>query len=119
MCDRLSKAPYVCNGCDSTRRCPLQKKFYDAKEAQLDYERTLSDSRSGVMITDDELTELDNLISPLIKNGQSIYHITINNSDQINWSSKTLYTYINKGLLQAKPLDMPRAVRRKPKKGNL
>lgn len=43
------------------------KKFYDAKEAQLDYERTLSDSRSGVMITDDELTELDNLISPLIK----------------------------------------------------
>ena len=68
------------------------------------------------MITDDELTELDNLISPLIKNGQSIYHITINNSDQINWSSKTLYTYINKGLLQAKPIDMPRAVRRKPKK---
>lgn len=95
------------------------KKFYDAKEAQLDYERTLSDSRSGVMITDDELTELDNLISPLIKNGQSIYHITINNSDQINWSSKTLYTYINKGLLQAKPIDMPRAVRRKPKKRNL
>ena len=116
ICDKLSKAPYVCNGCDSTRRCPLQKKFYDAKEAQLDYERTLSDSRSGVMITDDELTELDNLISPLIKNGQSIYHITINNSDQINWSSKTLYTYINKGLLQAKPIDMPRAVRRKPKK---
>ena len=116
ICTKLSKAPYVCNGCDSTRRCPLQKKFYDAKEAQLDYERTLSDSRSGVMITDDELTELDNLISPLIKNGQSIYHITINNSDQINWSSKTLYTYINKGLLQAKPIDMPRAVRRKPKK---
>ena len=69
VCDRLSKAPYVCNGCDSTRRCPLQKKFYDAKEAQLDYERTLSDSRSGVMITDDELAELDNLISPLIKKG--------------------------------------------------
>lgn len=69
VCDRLSKAPYVCNGCDSTRRCPLQKKFYDAKEAQLDYERTLSDSRSGVMITDDELSELDNLISPLIKKG--------------------------------------------------
>lgn len=31
VCDRLSKAPYVCNGCDSMRRCPLQKKFYDAK----------------------------------------------------------------------------------------
>lgn len=45
----------------------FKKKFYDAKEAQLDYERTLSDSRSGVMITDDELSELDNLISPLIK----------------------------------------------------
>lgn len=27
------------------------------------------------MITDDELTELDNLISPIIKNSQSNYHI--------------------------------------------
>ena len=64
VCDKLSKPPYVCNGCDSIRRCPLQKKFYYAKEAQLDYERTLCDSRSGVMISDGELTELDKLISP-------------------------------------------------------
>lgn len=116
VCDRLSKPPYVCNGCDSIRRCPLQKKFYYAKEAQLDYERTLSDSRSGVMISDDELTELDELISPLIKNGQSIYHITVNNADQINWSTKTIYTYIHKGLLHVKLIDLPKAVRRKPKK---
>ena len=35
VCDRLSKAPYVCNGCDSTRRCPLQKKLYDTKAPNL------------------------------------------------------------------------------------
>lgn len=116
ICDKLSKPPYVCNGCDSIRRCPLQKKFYYAKEAQLDYERTLSECRSGIMITDDELEELDSLISPLIKKGQSIYHILISNADKISWSPKTIYTYINKGLLQARPIDMPRAVRRKPKK---
>lgn len=80
-CDKLNKAPYVCNGCDNIRHCVLQKRFYYAKEAQLDYERILSDSRSGIMISDGELEELDNLISPLIKQGQSIYTITINNAD--------------------------------------
>lgn len=114
-CDKLNKPPYVCNGCLKLRRCPLQKKIYDAKDAQLDYERTLSDSRSGAMISDGELSELDALISPLIQKGQSFYHILINHPDQINWSSKTLYNYIHLGLLQARPIDLPRAVRRKPK----
>lgn len=115
-CDKLDKAPYVCNGCDNIRHCVLKKRFYYAKEAQLDYERTLSDSRSGIMISDGELKELDDLMSPLIKQGQSIYTITINNADRINWSSKTIYTYIHKGLFQARPIDLPKAVRRKTKK---
>ena len=68
------------------------------------------------MISDGELKELDDLMSPLIKQGQSIYTITINNADRINWSSKTIYTYIHKGLFQARPIDLPKAVRRKTKK---
>lgn len=68
------------------------------------------------MITNDEFEELDSLISPLIKKVQLIYHILISNADKISWSPKTIYTYINKELLQARPIDLPRAVHRKPKK---
>lgn len=114
VCTKLSKPPYVCNGCANIRRCPCVKNMYYAKDAQLDYERTLSESRSGVIISDNELKALDELLSPLLKNGQSIYNITVNNADQINLSTKTLYNYVNLGLLQAKRIDMPRAVRRKP-----
>lgn len=114
--NKLLKPPYVYNGCDSIRRYPLQKKFSYAKEAQLDYERALSECRSGIMITNDEFEELDSLISPLIKKVQLIYHILISNADKISWSPKTIYTYINKELLQARPIDLPRAVHGKPKK---
>ena len=51
------------------------KKVLLCQDAQLNYERTLNDSSSVKIITDDELTELDNLIGPLIKNNQSNYHI--------------------------------------------
>lgn len=51
------------------------KKVLLCQDAQLNYERTLNDSRSVKIIIDDELTELDNLIGPLIKNNQSNYHI--------------------------------------------
>ena len=33
-CRRLSKPPYVCNGCEKKRNCTLEKRFYHALSAQ-------------------------------------------------------------------------------------
>lgn len=33
-CPKLSKAPYVCNGCDLLNSCTLEKRFYKALSAQ-------------------------------------------------------------------------------------
>lgn len=116
ICPLLSKPPYVCNGCPQRPRCQLKKKMYEAKVAQKRYQTKLTTSRSGLAIEADELTELDAFLSPLIKKNQSLHHICTHNSDQIMWSEKTLYKYINLGCFTARNIDLPRKVRYRPRR---
>ena len=115
-CGRLKKPPYVCNGCDEESRCTLRKRYYFAKKAQDAYKQTLISSREGLNITVDELEKLDRFLSPLIMKGQAINHIFANNQNEFQVCQKTLYTYINKGILQARRIDMPRSVRFRPRR---
>jgi IS30 family transposase len=115
-CDKLSASPYVCNGCDGRTKCTLTKTIYSAKTANKNYETILAESRQGIELSKDDLVTVDSIVSPLIKNGQSISHIHANNRDSIMVSVKTLYNYADAGLLCAKAIDMPRKVRYKPRK---
>lgn len=119
-CSKLKKAPYVCNSCKQVRSCTLSKQFYDAKEAHKTYEKTRSDSRQGIDITPEELNRLDAVIFPLIKQGQSIHQICTNNAAEIMVDERTIYNYIDAGILSVGNIDLPRKVRykkRKSKKG--
>ncbi len=115
-CPRLSKPPYVCNGCSERSRCCLEKSFYHASKAQKEYDLLKSESRSGFAVSEAELKQLDDVISPLLKKGQSLHHISICHADEIMKSEKTLYKYINNGLFTARNLDMPRVIRMRPRK---
>lgn len=110
-CQKLSKPPYVCNGCPDRRKCTLEKSIYKALDAQKEYELLRSESRSGLNISEEELAELNRLVSPLILNGQSIHHICASNPGLINCCEKTLYRYADAGILTAKNIDLPRKVR--------
>lgn len=116
LCKRLTRAPWVCNGCSTKHYCRKHKYIYSSTNAYNDYKYTLSDSRIGFNLTKDELFDLDSLISPLIKNKQSISHIYSNHSKEINFSKMTLYNYVNASLLSARTIDLPRAVRYKKRK---
>lgn len=116
VCCKLDKPPYVCNACPNDRRCTLERQYYKARYAQKEYRETLTESRSGFCITEDELASLNKVLSPLIKNGQSIHNISLNHSDEIHYSEKTLYNLMDAGLLDAKNLDLPRKVRFRVKK---
>jgi len=111
ICNRLLFAPYVCNGCEKRSHCHLERKIYDAKYAQKAYEETLRKSRQGFAISYDELKRIDDLVSPLIRQGQSIHHICQNNADIIMCDEKSIYNYVDAGLLSVKNLDLPRKVR--------
>ena len=111
ICQKLKKPPYVCNGCDTRMRCKLERHLYDAKNAQKEYETARSESRQGIAITPAELKRIDSIISPLVKQGQSIHMICVNNSDNIMLDEKTIYNYIDAGLLSVDNIDLPRKVR--------
>lgn len=118
LCARQKRFPHVCNGCSSAkrRRCRKSKHTYNAKNAQRQYEDILVDSRIGVNLTIDEVTSIDNFITPLILNGQSLYHIMQSNLDSIPISERTLYRYVENNVLTAINLDLPKKVVYKPRK---
>lgn len=118
VCEKLLKPPYVCNSCNSYAQCRKIKYIYIASVAQKKYELTLASSREGINISEDNLQKLDDLISPLIKQGQSIKLIYANHKNEINCSIRCLYNYIEMGLLSVKNIDLPRKIRYKVRNQN-
>lgn len=116
-CSRLDKAPYVCNGCSKKiHRCTIAHKYrYDARFADRKYREKLRDSRSGINMSKRQLHQKDRIISPLIEQGQSPYHILINHPE-LDMSVRTMYPYLDKGLFTARNIDLKRKVRFKPRK---
>ena len=99
-CNRLDKAPYVCNGCPKAiNHCTIAHKYrYDAIFADRKYKECLSQSRAGINMTRHELHQKDMVITPLIFQGQSPYQI-ITNHPELDISVRTLYSYLDKGIL--------------------
>lgn len=116
VCERLIKPPYVCLGCPERHSCRLQRHIYSAKAAQAEYEEKLSDSRQGYASSREDIQRLDELISPLVKQGQSIHQICVTNADVIMLDEKTIYNYIDAGLLSIGNIDLPRKVRYRVRK---
>ena len=116
MCDDLKSPPYVCNGCKLISSCRSTKVFYSAEDAQKRYKTVLSESRAGINMTPEQLKELDEFISPLIRQGQPLSHIFSSYGDAIPCSRKTIYNYLDMGIFTVKNIDLPRRVRYKLRK---
>lgn len=110
-CPKHSKPPYVCNGCGKRYTCSLEKHLYIAKDAHSRYRTLLSESRTGISFSEEEIKHLDDLITPLIKKGQSPHHICATNRDSIMVSERTIYRFVDSRIFSAMNLDLPRKVR--------
>ena len=119
-CSRLDRAPFVCNGCDKPKnKCTIAVKYdYDPAFAQRKYEELLVSSREGINKTKHEIHEMDSVISPLVQQGQSPYHILCNHPE-LDVSVKTMYNYIDQGVLLARNVDLKRRVKFKVRKSAL
>jgi len=115
-CPTNSKAPYVCNGCDTKKGCRLIKYYYRASGAYKDYKTGLSLSREGINLLESDFKQLDHLVSPLILKGQPLAHIFASHEADIPCSRRTLYHYLNQNILAARNIDLPRRVRYKPRR---
>ena len=115
-CDRIMRAPYVCNACRNEKTCSLDHFLYKATLAQRQYEDTLVKSREGINLTPEELKELNDLVSPLVLKGQPLSHIFAVHADEIPVCRRTLYNYFDQRVFKARNIDLPRRVRYKKRK---
>jgi IS30 family transposase len=118
-CPKLSKPPYVCNGCNQKDICVLSKYFYRAIPANDSYRQNLVDSRTGISFSEDELAYMDELLAPLVKKKQFIHHICVSQANKILCSERTIYKLIDQGVLSIRNIDLPRKVRYRPRRREL
>lgn len=115
-CNQIKRAPYVCNTCKLRRGCKSDKAYYDAKQAHALATRRFSVARSKPQTQGDELKALDKLVSPLIRKGQPLAHIVSEHKDDLPISERTLYRYIESGLLTVGNIDLRRKVGYRPRR---
>ena len=77
----------------------------------------LTSAREGIPLTKKEFYENDRVISENLKNGQHIYQI-MSAHPEITCSKSSVYRYFQKGYLSASAIDLPRAVKFKPRKSH-
>ena len=115
-CDKLNAPPYVCNGCPEKVRCTLRKFVYDARYAQNEYRTVLTEAREGFNLTKQEVQKIDKIVSPLLKNGQSIHHIWVHHASELSVSERSIARLLEGGMLTAGVLDQRRKCGLKPRK---
>ncbi len=114
-CSKLLKAPFVCNGCEKKplKSCPYVRYIYRSASAQDEYRTLLSEAREGIPLNKESFYEDDRIITSGLQRGQHIYHIQVNNP--LHSSKSTIYRHFHKGYYSASLIDLPRAVKFKPR----
>ena len=114
ICLRLQRAPFVCNGCHDKYKCKLTKYYYKALSSYKSYKTLLSEARQGINMSELELNNIDKIVSPLVRQGQSISHIY--KTHDISCSRASLYKYVSNNCFSIGPIDLPRKVKLKKRK---
>ena len=111
VCTARFRPPYVCNGCEKIGKCSLLKNIYDAEHAHIKAHNVISESRSGLCVSEQEIARLNTIITPLVNNGQSVHQIYVEHENELMCSEKTIYNYIDACLFDVRNIDLPRKVK--------
>lgn len=115
ICLVKNRPPYVCNGCQKLPKCTLLKRIYDPADAHEMAHHAISESRTGILSNEDDIARINRIISPLVRNGQSLHQIYLSHMDDLMCSEKTLYNYVDAGLFDVRNIDLPRKVKYRPR----
>lgn len=112
-CKRLERFPYVCDGCETARGCPLVHYRYVPEEADKKALTLLVQTRCGIDMTEEEFAKLDHIVSSGVAKKQSIEHISASNDFHV--TARTIRNYVQQGLTTIGREDMPRGAVFKPR----
>lgn len=116
FCERRDRSHGCCNNCKEYLSCKMKRWRYNAKTAQKLADTRLSESRTGLSLTEEELLTLNEIVSAGLKKGQSLHAIVVNNREEIVCSERTLYKLVGQSRFDARNIDMPLLVRRRVRK---
>lgn len=117
-CEKTAKAPYVCDACkEKTKKaCKYDKYYYLAEKADAKAKAKRSESRAGIRLSQEEIQMVDEIISPLILQGQPLSHICSIYKGKLPISERSVYNYVNAGELTIRNVDLRRKVRYKKRR---
>jgi len=115
-CPKVAEWPHTCTGCGSSADCGKVKIWYRAATAQEASDARKSAPRKGVCCTDREIGAMNEVVTPLVKKGQSIEAVWAEHGGEFPVSSRTYRRYMDSGITDVVALDLPRKVRRKTSK---
>lgn len=90
--------------------------LYKAKIADKEAIAVSSESRSGFNLTLEDLDRIEDKAVPLIKQGQSPYHILLTHGNELGISEATMRRLIDRSELTVRNIDLRRQVKLKPRK---
>ncbi len=77
--------------------------------------RAIFESRTGILSNKDDIARINGIISPLVRNGQSLHQIYLNHVDDLMCSEKTLYNYVDAQLFDIRNIDLPHKIKYHPR----
>jgi IS30 family transposase len=96
--------------------CARKLRIASIAAIRMQFLQTKMEMRKGVLLDEAERRRISDIFSPLIRQGQSPYHVCLTNRDAPMISDKTLYRYIALGIMDAKSTDLLRKVKMRPRK---
>lgn len=116
-CDRMAKAPWVCNGCRKNRYgCSRQNRYvYDAEVAQKASDERRSDSRKGIDMPKEQAEVALAHIKDGLSRGLSPYEISVLYEDVVGVHRSTIYRWVDAGYGGLTNLELERKVGFKPR----
>lgn len=102
-----NKPSYVCNGCGEMDKCTLLKRLYDPSDAHIRAEKAVSEARTGILTDEAMIARINAIITPLVRNRQSLHQVYLDHVDELMCSEKTLYNYVDAQLFDVRNIDLP------------
>ncbi len=112
LCSLLEERKF-CNGCRKMKYCHFEKILYRADVAEKNYRDLLVNRRNGFDLSCEEIEKINSIVTPLVRKGQSPYHIKKSLGDALPVSESTLRRMINGNELDIRAIDLKEAVKRK------
>lgn len=113
--DCLKRFPFVCNHCSKRKFCIFMQFYYNSENASIMYHERISDDKKIPKTDLKEINRVNKIISPLIKNGQSV-EAALMNHPEIKYSALTIRNWIKARLLDCKFSELRMTGRRIPSK---